>query len=200
MLLAHEASGRSLLADPEFLKLMRAYECEGGGEAPLRASTRDVTEGHWYALLLVPGSERKVLNRLVDEVWLPAYLPMRRELRFTWRGVPFNTCRALFTGYGFVLVADIDALFGRIIATEGVRGIMCESGEPAIVRQGADGASKGKLSPQRYDHDLIDFIRRVENGENADFTAAVNVMESRRARGQRKRPRSHSKRKRAKAA
>jgi hypothetical protein len=173
MLLAHEAGGRSLLADPAFLALARAYESVA--PAPRRATIRDATEGHWYALALVPGAERKAIDRVADDVRVATYLPMRRELRFSRRGRPFNLHRALFTGYGFVLAADIEALFGRITACEGVRGIMCEDGEPAIVRSGADNCRKGQLAPQRYDHGLIEFIRAIENGEDGGLAAALQA-------------------------
>ena len=196
MLLAHEAAGRSLLADPEWLALMRSYDCTV--PVPARGSIQDAIAGHWYALALVPGAERKAMDRVADKVRLPTYLPLRRELRFTWRGVPFNTCRALFTGYGFVQLADIDRLLGRILACEGVRGIMCESGKPAIVHGGVDGCSNGHIAPQRYDHELIEFIRMVEKGAEQTFADRVAAMEnSRRGSPQRKRRRRHSKRGRA---
>jgi Transcription termination factor nusG len=169
MLYAHEAGGRGLLADPAFLALARAYESTV--TAPRRATTRDVTEGHWYALALVPGAERKAIDRLADDVRVPLYLPMRREIRANWRGKRVKRWRALFTGYAFALLADVDELFGRVTSVEGVRGIMCESGEPAIVRVGADACSKGRGAFQRFDRDLIDFIQAVENGANEWLTA-----------------------------
>lgn len=169
MLYAHEAGGRGLLGDPAFLALARAYESTV--TAPRRATTRDVTEGHWYALALVPGAERKVIDRVADDVRVPLYLPMRREIRANWRGKRVRRRRALFTGYGFALLADVDELFGRITSVEGVRGIMCESGEPAIVRAGADACSKGRGALQRFDRELINFIQAVENGANEWLTA-----------------------------
>jgi len=168
MLLAHEASGRSLLEDPAFIALARAYHERV--EAPPRGSVRDVTEGHWYALALVPGSERVAIDRIADEVRVPLYLPMRRDARISWRGKWHHYRRALFTGYGFVQLANLNDLLGQICGTEGVRGIMCEGSaesgrKPAIIRAGFDDCRKGKfLSPLRFDGELVDFIRRVEAG------------------------------------
>jgi hypothetical protein len=148
--------GRSLLNDPAFLALARAYE--ETVVLPRRATVRDVTEGHWYALVLAPGRERDAIDRVADETWLPAYVPIVRELRLGSRGHPFAIRRALFTGYGFVLVADIDAFFSRIKSCDGVLGIMCDDGQPAIIRSSA---------LMRFDHGLIEYIRALEHGENS---------------------------------
>ena len=141
--------GRSLLNDPIFLALAREYEARF--DPPRRATVRDVTQGHWYALVLVPGAELPAIHRVANATWLPTYVPRVRELRWTRRGaVAFR--RALFTGYGFVLAADIDELFGSITACDGVLGVMCESGEPAIIRSGSDACRKGAATPLRFDH------------------------------------------------
>jgi Transcription termination factor nusG len=176
MRLADEASGRSLLADPAFLALARAYE--SAAPAPRRATPRDAIEGHWYALALVPGAERKAIDRVADDVRVPLYLPMRREIRANWRGKRVKRRRALFTGYGFALIADVDELFGRITSCEGVRGIMCENGEPVIVRSGADDCAKDRSVLQRFDRDLIVFIQAIENGANEWLTAWLQQQQN----------------------
>jgi hypothetical protein len=189
--------GRSLLNDPMFRALARMYEERI--TPPARATVRDVTEGQWYALMLVPGAERIAIDRVADEVRVPLYLPMRRDIRADWRGRRFVVRRALFTGYGFVQLADVNKLFGRIIACDGVRGIMCESGEPAVIRAGFDDCRKGQyLSPLRFDHELIDFIRVVENGASDWLTDPATTWAAPSPR-RRKRRRRKSRRARNKA-
>jgi len=180
--------GHSLLTDPAFLALARAYE--ETVVLPRRATIRDVTEGHWYALVLAPGREGVAIRRIADETWLPTYVPTLHELRCDWRGRHRHIRRALFTGYGFVLAADIDALFARITSCDGVLGIMCEDGEPAIIRSSA---------VMRFDHELIDFIRMVENGENNFLAVEAQRKASASSQKQRKRRRRRSKRARARA-
>ena len=180
--------GRSLLNDPAFLALARAYE--ETVVLPRRATVRDVTEGHWYALVLAPGREGIAIRRIADETWLPTYVPMLCQVRCDWRGRHRHMSRALFTGYGFVLAADIDALFARITSCDGVLGIMCDDGEPAIIRSSA---------VMRFDHDLIEFIRMVENGENNFLAAEAERKASACSPRQRKRRRRRSKRAHARA-
>ncbi len=190
--------GRSLLNDPDFLALARAYEER---IVPTRRATvRDVTEGHWYALVLEAGNELAAIHRVANATWLPTYVPQIRELRRTRRGA-VAVRRALFTGYGFVQTADIEAFYDRIKSCDGVLGVMCENGKPAIVRAGYDGPRKGQRgSLMLLDHGLIEFIRKVENGENSWLLKqfdrrVVNVSSGR----QRKRNRRRSKRARARA-
>lgn len=187
--------GRSLLNDPIFLALAREYEARF--DPPRRATVRDVTQGHWYALKLAPGAELPAIHRVANATWLPTYVPRVRELRWTRRGaVAFR--RALFTGYGFVLAADIDDMFANIRSCDGVIGIMCENGEPAIIRIGSDGCRKGCTPPpMRFDHDLIEFIRMVENGENSWLLEQFDRQVVNIAPG-RKRRRRRSKRARGK--
>jgi hypothetical protein len=104
-----------------------------------------------------------------------------------------NVRRALFTGYGFVRVLDIDAFFHRIKCCEGVLGILCESGEAAVVRAGFDGRRKLSDAARRgcqcsacvreraqgfmlFDNELIEYIRSVERGEN--FSAGEITQKS----------------------
>jgi len=174
------AAGRSLLNDPAFMALARAYQSRV--EQPARARLADVIEGHWYALILLPGSERKAIDRVANDVRLPTYLPMVSEVRANWRGRRRHVRRALFVGYGFVCTADIDALFGRIVACEGVLGVVCEDGgQPAIVHQSDQDLSpdqRGTMGRGRYivrfDDELIDFIRAIENGEDGILADAIS--------------------------
>jgi Transcription termination factor nusG len=159
--------GRSLLNDPLFLALAREYEARF--DPPRRASVRDVTEGHWYALALVPGRERKAIGRVADETWLPTYVPTVQYIGVC-RGRLVNIRRALFTGYGFACVKDMDEFFGRIKACDGVLGILCEGGEAVPIYQLAP-ARFVEDAPRRppvvkFDRDLIEHIRAIERGEN----------------------------------
>jgi hypothetical protein len=195
MLLAHEAAGRHLLEDPAFEAMARAYE-RARATVPPRGSIRDAKEGRWYVLALVPGSEREAIDRIADEVRVPLYLPMRREARIDYRGRWRHVRRALFTGYGFVQLADIDNLFGRIASTEGVRGFLCcRDGEPAIVRAGYDACRKGQSGFLWFDWELIDFIRQVEAGASdwlSDLPAAPAPGRQRNCGKSRKRKRARA--------
>jgi transcription antitermination factor NusG len=160
--------GRSLLRDPNFLALARAYE--ETVKLPPRATLRDVFKGHWYAIAVVPGRERTAMARVADETWLPTYVPGVQYIGVA-RGRLINVRRALFTGYGFVCVADIDKFFSQIRWCDGVLGILCENGEPVPIYRCERPAQFVKNAPKRptairFDHELIEYIRAVERDEN----------------------------------
>jgi hypothetical protein len=192
-IVAPTTGGRSLLNDPLFLALAREYE--EVVQLPRRASVRDVTEGHWYALALVPGRERKAIGRVADETWLPTYVPTVQYIGVC-RGRLVNIRRALFTGYGFACVKDMDEFFGRIKACDGVLGILCEGGEAVPIYQLAP-ARFVEDAPRRppvvkFDRDLIEHIRAIERGENWSL---AYESEKRIAAATRKPPRQHRHRK-----
>jgi transcription antitermination factor NusG len=133
-LLVDPTKGRSLLNDPIYMALVRQYA--QSYEPPMRAELADVLYGHWCALLVVPGRERKIVDRIADDVWLPLFVPMVHEV-LNVHGRLRRVQRALFVGYAFALAAPIDRYWGRVRAREGVLGLMTEAGtsRPAIITE-----------------------------------------------------------------
>jgi transcription antitermination factor NusG len=132
VLLVDPTKERSLFNDPVYMTLVRQYA--QSYEPPLRAELADVLRGHWCALLVVPGRERKTVDRIANELWLPLYVPIVHEI-LNVKGRLRRVPRALFVGYAFALAAPIDRYWGLVRACEGVLGLLTEAGtsRPAVI-------------------------------------------------------------------
>lgn len=153
--------GRSLFDYPGFRRLARQYARRPQPAAPPIARIDDLVDGWWHVLRLVPGQETTAIAAIADRVHLGSYLPMRRERRPGRRGYRLVS-RALFAGYGFVMVQDIARYWDQIKACPGVRGVMMMT-------------TDGTTIPATIEDGLIRYIQRLEN--SADGWVAADLQD-----------------------
>ncbi len=104
--------------------MSRAAEIERGFE-PLAGEA-------WRGVWTLPNMEKRVFRGLHDEGLSP-FLPWDRTTEII-RGRKVDVSRPLFTGYCFFLLADwSDEHWHAVHAIEGVGGILCQDGGPAII-------------------------------------------------------------------
>lgn len=86
---------------------------------------------HWHVIMVMPGKERSAADDLSDRCF-GVYLPESEHTEVR-RGRKVDFKRLMLPGYVFVFVWDIDRHWDRILACDGVRGILCINDKAAIV-------------------------------------------------------------------
>jgi transcription antitermination factor NusG len=147
-------TGGSLFDHPGFKRLARQYAKQRQPNARPVAGIDDISDGLWHVLRLMPGREAKAMRAVADRLHLGVYLPMCRERRFNYRGVRRRVERALFTGYGFVMVQNVGRYLDDIKACPCVTGVMMVSTE------------SGQRIPATITDGLVRFIQACENAED----------------------------------
>lgn len=152
------------------------------GHNDMRAEVLPGAEAKWYVIETHPGEDRIAAAHLIARRF-GVYMP-EREVTDVRRGRKVDVRRALFPGYLFVFVWDVEAHFSRIIACPGVRGMVMMNATSAD-----DDCSyrfRGGYHPVTVADEVIDRIRFVENCWRpmplADGTAAAHATRKKRRR------------------
>lgn len=122
----------------------------------------DVTP-HWHVVTVLPGQERTAAEDLSDRCF-GVYLPESEHTEVR-RGRKVDFKRIMLPGYVLVFVWDIERHHGRILACDGVRGLLMVNGHAAVV-------------PDRF----VNIVRRAENRERPLRTLIEVVKKKKRWR------------------